>query len=187
MGWLWYKSTERELFVDLDIPAFIPKKQRRREAQYKVGGLLLRLRRAVQQRKLSVSSVWIAPSNSPGNHHVIVTLKNGMCDVERTAWELFLGSDKARAEWDLLHISREGDKSALLIRRDTLLQPRQPDGRCSCKGKHDSIISRKRCPVLAKIQPGEPMPKFFPINKGKKRTGNMPEIAYGIIPMRYFK
>lgn len=140
---------------------------------------ILRLRRAVMQKRLLVASWWLDVSRTKEHYHVVIVLEEPMGEIERTAWECFLCSDRDRVVWDLMRISRLGAKTGILIREKAFQGFREPDAICNCKGKHDNFEVRSKCPALRKLQIGEPVSRWLPVNCDRKQRKTLPYFKFG--------
>jgi hypothetical protein len=125
-NWNWYLPRAREIFVDLDSGK--------------------KWRCFVRSQALpGVETVDIAPSTSAGHYHVRVVLAREIGEAERLALALHLGTDPLGAQHAMMRLARGVQPITLLVTPGNL--GRDPDDRCSCEAKHDSLAAMRGCPV----------------------------------------
>jgi hypothetical protein len=171
MTWFWYIGRTNELLLDLDTP---------KSLYFAV----VKLQRNIRRGFLKVKSVWFYPTLAPGHHHMLVFLKNRMGAIERALWELYLGSDIKRAEYNIQRVLRGLDGADLLI----VDKPypglgRKPDYTCECPGKHKPRRITNHCPVLRKLHGKDAGAEYFAINRDRKRKREKLLLRYGRIPI----
>lgn len=149
----WYSAHVDELFLDLDsIKA--------------TNRALSVLRVAIQQKKLKVSGVWLFKTKQKEHCHLIITLSNIMPIEAKTAWELWLGSDRLRSAYVLMRDVRMRQHTSLLVTRQKY--HREPDAECSCNAKHKDDKVTRKCPALTYLLDGDRSADYF------ARTGSRP-------------
>lgn len=172
----WYIARANELLLDVD----------RAMAPTKAGGpprldafVRRRVRDAVLARKLDVKRLVVAPSYSPGNRHVLITMGRSMPMMERLIWQAWLGSDLYRARADLMRAAMGHLYPSLLVAPRIIPEWRAPNAICPCEGKH--AIDGSECKAWRRFRGPSPWECF-----GKPSTsvseGWIADIGIGEMP-----
>jgi len=169
--WYWYIARSNELLLDLDKPASLY-------------WALVKLRRNIRRGFLKVESVWLYPTLAKGHHHLLVFLRSNLSPIERAVWELYLGSDIKRAEYNIQRILRGLDGADLLIvDRPYPGLEREPDYTCDCPEKHKWRRITNHCPVLRKLHGSQAGAEYFAINRDRCRLRKKLRLRYGCVPI----
>lgn len=155
MIWYWYFARPNELLLDLDSDARLLR-------------AMDNLARAVRIGFLEVKHAYVAES-SPGKYHCFVTLKKPMHALEKVIWQMWLGSDIVREEYNLYRILKKVPNPNLLIRKSGNIMGRVSDAVCFCREKHKWQRITKHCPVLTAHHGDERSKAYFPLRKGSKK------------------
>ncbi len=170
--WHWYVGKDNELLLDLDSDA----------ALY---WAIQRLRRNVRRGflKLQRPGVRLYRSLGAGHYHMFITLAQPMQPIERATWEMYLGSDLKRAQYNIMRTLR-GLRAADLIIADHAYPGMRPaDHTCTCPGKHKRRRITNHCPVLKALHGAEAGAEYFAISRDRTPRATTGRLPMGIIPM----
>lgn len=169
--WHWYIGRDNELLLDLDSDAAL---------FYAVA----RLRRNMRRGFLKVARVHLYRSMAAGHYHLFVILKQTtMTPIERAVWELALGSDMKRAQYNVMRTLR-GLRAADLIIADRAYPGMRPaDHTCSCDGKHKRRRITNHCPILKELHGVEAGAEYFAIQRDKKPRVQPLRLPVGVVPL----
>jgi len=168
--WHWYVGRGNELLLDLD-------------SERALGYAMDRLERNIEEGFLRVKEdPYVERSSTPGHYHMIVTLRKPLDAVDRAVWELHLGGDLVRAQYNLMRISRGvNGTSDFLIADRPYPGFRPPDGVCRCpEEKHKEKTVTDKCPVMRELLGRECSAQYFAIRpKNSIPVGRIPLSTFG--------
>lgn len=171
MTWYWYIGRPTELLLDLDS---------KRALWYAVQ----KLRRNIKRGFLDVQEVQLFPSIGAGHFHMLVLLENELPAIERAVWELQLGSDIKRAQYNIMRVLRGLKATNLLIvdRPYTGLW-RVYDRVCDCPEKHKPRRITNHCPVLRELHGEEAGAEYFAIQRDRRKRVEAIRLPFGKVPL----
>jgi len=171
--WHWYVGRDTELLLDLDSDA----------ALYYA---IQRIRRNVRRGflKLQRPGVRLYRSLGVGHYHLFVFLKEPMPPLERAVWELNLGSDIKRAQYNIMRTLRGLHAADLIIAERAYPGMRAADHVCTCQGKHKKRRITNHCPVLKELHGVEAGAEYFAIQRDRKPRTNVLRLPVGVVPLR---
>jgi len=170
MKWHWYIGRDNELLLDLDSDAAL-------------WYAIQRLRRNMRRRFLDVKTIHWYRSIAAGHYHLFVTLKTPMPPVERALWELNLGSDIKRAQYNIMRTLRGLRAADLIIADRAYPGLRAPDYTCACGGKHKRRRITNHCPILKELHGAEAGAEYFAIQRDLQPRRRGLRLRPGQIPL----
>ena len=175
----WYAARPNEIFLDLDS----------HRALTRCFDVLYQNFKKRSEEFLPVDSAYLYPSGTANHWHVIVVLRwplgeSKYCLPEtKTAWALWMGSDRLRAVYTLQRKLRGCVNTDLLVTKTAYF--RMHDAWCTCKGKHKPNKVTKNCKALQQLLRGEAGADYFPRTGHKKRKQIW--ISYGRVSLKAIK
>ena len=171
--WHWYIGRENELLLDLDSDAGL---------WYAVQRLRRNIRRGFL--KVEKDGIHLYRSIAPGHYHLFITLQRELGPIERATWELNLGSDIKRAQYNIMRTLRGLRAADLIISERAYPGFRQADHTCNCDGKHKRRRVTNHCPILRELHGVEAGAEYFAISRdAKPRTARLRLPVGGPIPI----
>jgi len=173
MKWHWYIGRANELLLDLDSDKAL---------WYAAQRLRRNLRRGFL--KVEKDGVRLYRSLQAGHYHLFITMQREMPPIERAVWELYLGSDMKRAQYNIMRTLRGLRAADLIIADHAYPGLRAADHICQCDGKHKRRRITRHCPILAELHGVEAGAEYFAISRdAKPRTARLRLPVGGPIPI----